>query len=181
MGITESKPQGIGKEIMMDSITKEYQFYGKGKENENIIIAKSNKELKKDIKEALPDALAQLDKIFRENNQEEEMIKPEDKENSGNFQTFIKAESIDLKELEKRICDCADFEHYQTHTQDCNFIFVRQFLADKLNRIENEINIYHGKVEGIYYHKGNKWRNQSFRMISLKELHKIISKEFTRK
>ena len=76
------------------------------------------------------------------------MIKPQDKENSGNFQTFIKAESIDLKELESRdrliIVGNVQKEGFG-HDQFVNIydeVKLRQFLADKLNRINNII----GKV-----------------------------------
>ena len=73
------------------------------------------------------------------------MNKPEDKENSGNFPTFIKAESIDLKELEikgKIFCDFCfhgDCDN-KNHRYVIQANHVKQLLADKYNRLEKDIN-----------------------------------------
>lgn len=98
---------------------------------------------------------------------------------------MFKPQDIDLKKLEDKLCHHSMCIRYDSNKHYTEFD-VKQFLANKLNRIEKEIDILHKKelsevssdikepmsIEDAYIHG---------RMQGLSKSKQIIRKEFTGK
>jgi len=82
---------------------------------------------------------------------------------------MIKPQDIDTKELENRIvCKIANPDNQREYLNCYTEVIIQQFLSDKLNRIENEID-YWNLALSISVDKKE--------LIQLKQ---IIRKEFTK-
>ena len=108
---------------------------------------------------------------------------------------MTKPQDIDLEELEdKGICtECGAIIHHTAHY--CEFcklrvsvpieiepivLFFKQFLANKLNRIENEIDVWKEKQCDCFDDNKNKADEECFSCSQLRIVNKLIRKEFTK-